>query len=405
MSLLLDALKRAEQEKLARGPAEPAPAPHAPSPAPVPARDRPAANAASLELQPLGSAGVSLGGPRPEPSHTAQTVFQAKSSPPAAERGRGMIWATIGAVAVVVIAAGAYVWYSVKSLTPQVAVTPRPRPITIPPPPGAPPATTVGESTVVAASAPPLLDPPPRSPGAPGLPAASPSASAPAPAASEPRVRDDPIAGVLRDSSSSQAAPLRLDRTAESPRRVPADISAGYDALREGNLPSARRSYGAALALDPANLDAVLGMATIEARSGNRPAAALQYRRALELDPRNATAVAGLASLADFSRPESIEAQLRSDLLRLPESPALHFTLGNVLSAQSRWTEAQAEYFEAHRIDPASADVMFNLAVAMDHLGQSRIAAGFYQRALDAAPGTSAQFDRQAVARRLAEIR
>jgi Tfp pilus assembly protein PilF len=182
-------------------------------------------------------------------------------------------------------------------------------------------------------------------------------------------------------------------------------VSAGYEALRQGHLSSARSSYAAAITQDPANLDSVLGMATIEARSGNRPAAALQYRRALELDSRNPTALAGLAALADFSRPEAIEAQLRSDLLRFPESSALHFTLGNVYSSQKRWTEAQAEYFEAHRLDPGSADVMFNLAVSMDNLGQTRLAAGFYRRALESAPGQSAQFDTNAVARRLAEIR
>ena len=118
-----------------------------------------------------------------------------------------------------------------------------------------------------------------------------------------------------------------------------------------------------------------------------------------------ATALAGLAALADFSRPEALEAQLRGELARNPDSAALRFTLGNLFSAQARWHEAQGEYYEAHRLDPGNADVLYNLAVALDNLGQARVAAGFYRRALEAAREQGAQFDPAPVARRLAEIR
>ena len=145
-------------------------------------------------------------------------------------------------------------------------------------------------------------------------------------------------------------------------------------------------------------------MATIEARSANRAVATEHYRRVLELDPRNATALAGLAALADFSRPDALEAQLQADLERLPESAALQFTLGNLYAAQARWSEAQAAYFEAHRLDPGSAEIAHNLAVSLDHVGQRRLAAGFYRRALEGARGRVPPFDAAAVARRLAEL-
>jgi len=75
------------------------------------------------------------------------------------------------------------------------------------------------------------------------------------------------------------------------------------------------------------------------------------------------------------------------------------------MSAQGRWHEAQAEYFEAHRLDPGSPETMFNLAVSLDRLGQARAAAGFYTRALDAVRGQQAPFDTAAVRRRLEELR
>jgi Tfp pilus assembly protein PilF len=187
--------------------------------------------------------------------------------------------------------------------------------------------------------------------------------------------------------------------------RVPTEIAAGYDALRAGDLAAARRGYGAAIAADPSSLDATLGLATIEARLGNAPAAASLYRRALELDPRNATALAGLASIADMSQPEQLEAQLRADIARYPQSAALHFALGNLYAARGRWEEAQAAFFDALRLEPASADTLYNLAVAMDHMGQRRLASDYYRRALEAARGQSAQFDPAPVARRLSELR
>ena len=78
--------------------------------------------------------------------------------------------------------------------------------------------------------------------------------------------------------------------------------------------------------------------------------------------------------------------------------------LGNVYASQSLWTQAQAAYFEAHRLDPGNADIAHNLAVSLDRIGQPRIAATMYRRALDASRTQATQFDPAAVQRRLAEL-
>ena len=209
---------------------------------------------------------------------------------------------------------------------------------------------------------------------------------------------------LLRDSASVPPTPLKLTRTLDAPRVQP-EVAQGYEALRRGDLVLAKSRYEAALAVDAFNIDASLGLATIAARSGDRAGAATHYRRALELDAKNASALAGLASLADYSRPESLEAQMRADLTRHPQSAPLHFALGNLYASQSRWSDAQAAYFEAHRFAPDDADISYNLAVSLDHLGQSRSATDFYQRALAAGRGQAAQFDRAQVQRRLAELK
>lgn len=401
MSLLLDALKRAEQEKLARQPGT-SPAPPA-RPVAVPS---PSAGP-SLELQPIGIAGGSApahaahaapGARADGAAHAAQNVFQAKAADPDAPRNRTVLWTMFGAIAIVAIAAAAYVWYSVKSLTPQYASTPRPRAAPTPPPAsGAPLPPTAAMGSIV--PAPGAVVPAQVAPEAPPSAAAAPAAATAPPPMHTAAERLERAAAEARTPP-----PLQMDRSPEDARRVPAQVAQGYESLRRGDFAAARRGYAAALASDPTNADAHLGMATIEARSANRAAATEHYRRVLELDPRNATALAGLAALADFSRPDALEAQLQADLARLPESAALQFTLGNLYAAQARWSEAQAAYFEAHRLDPGSAEIAHNLAVSLDHVGQRRLAAGFYRRALEGARGRVPPFDAAAVARRLAEL-
>ncbi len=409
MSLLLDALKRAEQEKLARQAESPPPAP------PHTTASMQAANAPNLELQPIASAaGVA---PRSD-AQAAQAVFDAKTAArPAAEGGKkGALLAALGAIAVIVIAAGAYVWYSIQTLAPKSLATAGPlRP---PPAPTPSPASGQAPAGVAASGAPGGASVPGTVASAPSpTPRFEPSPAGPAPATvtpsgvpstPPPRNRAAPDAAqklameLLRGAPAE--APVKLERSADAVT-VPANISQGYAALRDGDLVAARRGYAAAVAADGGSIDARLGLATVEARAGNRGAANVQYRKALDLDPRNATALAGIASLADFTRPEAVEMQLRMELDRNPDSAALHLSLGNLYASQGRWSEAQRSFFEAHRLQAGSADTLYNLAVSLDHLGQARLAREYYGRALEAAPGQATQFEPALVSRRLAEMK
>jgi tetratricopeptide (TPR) repeat protein len=389
LSLLLDALKRAEQEKLARGDRPDLQIVGSGEVQPSARHERAEAAGAELELHPLtpppAAAAAAASATREKTAaQAAQAVFQAKVDPGREKPRRTLIVAALAIIILAILAAGGYVWYVMKSLTPPpLPPRPAPMPITAAPPAATPaaPAPAAPEPVTVAAA-----------------PAAPPQA-APAPPS-----RDQIAADLLRDAqAASEPPPLRLDRSQETPS-VPTDISAGYDALRRGDYDAARRSYQAAITADSASVDANLGLATAEARAGNVSAASLFYRKALELDPRNATALAGLAALADASRPGAVEARLREDVMRSPQSPALHLALGNVYAAQKRWSEAQGEYFEAHRLDPANPDIAFNLAVSLDNLGRGALAAQFYRRALDSARAQPAQFDPAAVNRRLAEM-
>jgi Tfp pilus assembly protein PilF len=406
VSLLLDALKRAEQEKLAKQGERAEPQRERREPIAMPASSP--ASAASLELAPINS--PSAGAP-PRASAAdkarhdtaaAQNVFQAKDAPAAERSKKGLVLVIALAVIVALIAGfGLYVWQKIDSFTPRVAASARPRPpapLTVAPAP--PVDATPSFGTILSA--------PPQQPSAAIQPPPAPEAKKEAPAhapATGTRDPRDAVAQLLRDAPAARPAPpLKLAPSVERPR-VPAEVAAGYESLRNGDTAAARRSYAAALASDPTNLDALLGAATIEARSGNRTLASSHYRRALDVDPRNATAIAGLASLSDYGDSQGLESQLRGEIARNPQSPQLHFTLGNLYASQSRWNDAQVEFFEAHRFDPANADIVFNLAVSLDRLGQARLAAEHYRRALDAASRQATQFDPAAVQRRLAALK
>jgi len=397
MSLLLDALKRAEQEKLTRQGDRPAP-----GPAPRAAASAADAANSTLELAPVSPPPAS-GAPRADAA-AAQAVFKAKA-PQEPVRNRGALWAAAAAIVVLLVSAGAYVWYSVRSLAPPRAAAPaRVRSQSLAPPPD----LSARRPEPFSPASPPVPQGPAPVPAA-GAPAttmspAAPIASAPADTPAAPAARPSAADQILRSAAPGGRDPVKLARTRDQAPRVPADVVSGYEALVAGDLGTAARHYAAAIAADPANVDAHLGLATVEARRGNPAAAAAAYRRALALDPQNPTALAGLAALADFSRPEALESDLRADLARQPQSAALNLTLGNLYAAQGRWAEAQAAYFEAHRLQPENPDVAYDLAVALDHLGQRRPAADFYRRALEARRGAAAQFDAAAAARRLSEL-
>jgi tetratricopeptide (TPR) repeat protein len=49
------------------------------------------------------------------------------------------------------------------------------------------------------------------------------------------------------------------------------------------------------------------------------------------------------------------------------------------------WAQAQQSYFQAYHLEQSNPDYAYNLAVALEHLSQSRLALGFYRRALQLA--------------------
>ena len=420
MSLLMEALKKAEEAKRQAGEGKSASA--APAEltlqAVTPAATPPGSALPDLSQQHLDSldaelATVSTSAP-PRKRVVAQTakpekisaeraetdersavrnVFAAKQAP----KSRTPLWLLLGLVGVAIVGIGGYFWWQVQSMSGGALAKSAASMATIPHVPGLQP-----QQTQPTPAQPAMVQPAVHN----AEPTLLPSLPEPARLQTEnfaplPEKREQPAPPV----SNPQAAPESPIRLSDNRTKADTLLNRAYEALLVDNLNDARRDYEQVLRRDPRNTDALLGLATIAARQGQANTAADLFLRVLEADPKDLHAKAGLINLKGQSDPALSESRLKTLLASQPESSALNFALGNVYASQARWSDAQQAYFRAHTGEPENADYLFNLAVSLDHLHQNKLAAQYYQLALNAAETRSTAFDKNQARNRLLELR
>jgi tetratricopeptide (TPR) repeat protein len=207
------------------------------------------------------------------------------------------------------------------------------------------------------------------------------------------------------------AAPPRREAAAQSNITItPASalpdpvLDGAFQAFNAGDLGTARSNYQQVLRSNPANRDALLGLAAVETRAKRLDSAEAYYARLLELDPRDMHAQAGLIGLKGQVDPLASESRLKNMISSQPEASFLYFALGNQLAAQKRWDEAQQAYFKAYVGDPDNPDFAYNLAVSLDQIRQTKPALEYYRRALALAGTRSIAFDKGQVGKRIAQL-
>jgi Tfp pilus assembly protein PilF len=183
-------------------------------------------------------------------------------------------------------------------------------------------------------------------------------------------------------------------------------VQAGYRSLASGDFTTAQTEYLAALALDPNNVDALMGAATTAARGGKSIAAATGYARVLRLEPGNPDATAAMAMLAsDGAASELNESRLKILIAGDDGNrPALHAALAGVYARDARWSDAAQEYFTALGKDPGNPDLAYNVAASLDQNRNRAMALAYYEQALAFARQRPAQIDLHAVERRITQL-
>ncbi|HRH15632.1 MAG TPA: tetratricopeptide repeat protein, partial [Azonexus sp.] len=275
----------------------------------------------------------------------ARNAFAAKQ-PQRPSRLRMVL--ALGLIGVALVGIGAYVWYQIQSMSGTSLTLPASTPAPVAQRPAAP---TSAPAALPALPALPLANSAPISPS---------TATAPV-AAARPAFssRAETIEAMAASGKGNNAPQIRLTRSHPEPD---ANVEAGYASLQGNQFDAARRDYERALKADPNNVDALLALAAIAQRQG-RSADADRYRqRAIDADPRDPAAQA--ASLGSSASGDQLanESRLKSLLAAQPESGPLNFALGNLYSRQSRWSEAQQVYFNAVAADADNPDYLFNLA-------------------------------------------
>lgn len=372
MSLLLDALKKSGHGQAAAGGEGGGP----PDAKPSLSLEEPPAQRPQPTQQALP------GQNRSEPARDGgRNLFASKKTAPAKKRKRlGIVPITLIGASVFGAGYGYYVYREVTGLT---------APARAAVPPAAPPAPAAQPPAQVAMIAPrPVAEQPPVAEKVP-TPQSAPVGEKPAATYHHRAARSKRGFTIEKHQQADTITPL---------------LEAAYRAYRAGDFATAQKNYSEALRQDSKNHDALLGLATISKEQGQDALAAQYYGQMLALDPRDAMANAGMATLEKGGQ-ASRESRLKLLLEQQPQSAALHFALGNLYSEQKRWPDAQQAYFDSYSLQPDAAQYAYNLAVSLDHLGQGKLAAQYYRRALDLDASRSANIDRAQTQRRLDELR
>ena len=343
----------------------------------------------------------------------AQQLFESKELD---VNPRKPFYITLGLLGLFALGTVGYFWYQ---LQPRSAFrTPPPSSGQAAPPPAAAapaaPATAPPGPQAASTVTPPVgTQPAEPAKSAPAARAAA-VAAPPAPPSAQRKatfVRQD--APAAETSGEATPAPAQKRRAASrdgditiTPSRMQSDpvLEAAYQSFNTGDLTKARDAYQQVLRYSPNSRDALLGLAAVETQAKRHEAAESYYLRLLELDPRDAHAQAGLIGLRGQVDPNAAESRLKSMIATQPGASFLHFTLGNQYAAQSRWAEAQQAYFQAYTSDPEHPDFAYNLAISLDRMHQTKQALEYYRRALALSADRPVSFDKAQAAKRVAQL-
>ena len=192
-----------------------------------------------------------------------------------------------------------------------------------------------------------------------------------------PRPRDAPALPIQTPVPNDNAW-----ASVQSSSSGPSILEIAYQDLISGRLPEAGAAYAQALAVNPQERDALLGLAYIAQRQGRKDESLSFYKRVLRQEPGNVTARAGILSLNPSGDLQDFGNQSREVAEQNPDSAAAQSALGHALVRQDRLADARVAFSRAMQLAPEVPRHAFNLAVAFDRLHNYDEAQRYYERAV-----------------------
>ncbi len=166
-------------------------------------------------------------------------------------------------------------------------------------------------------------------------------------------------------------------------------VAANHETLKQqalaafdsGDLQAAEQQYLRWKNLQPQSVAARFGLARVALARADVTSARAYYLDILQLEPDNTAAQASLLNLPGLENQENLR-RLQALLDAHPRNSYLNYVMGNYQAGIGRWQQAQQLYFNALSGQNDNAVYAFNLAIALDQLGQSAAAADHYRRSL-----------------------
>jgi Flp pilus assembly protein TadD len=159
-------------------------------------------------------------------------------------------------------------------------------------------------------------------------------------------------------------------------------------ALANGAPDTALHIAQQALAANPHDVSAMVRVAQAQSALGQREQATQRFRQALALEPNNAGAALGLGRLELASDPAAAAAVLLRISARDPHNVAILVDLGIARDLQGQHAEAQRAYRQALAVEPGRSAANVNLALSLALSGDPRQALAIL-RPIALSPGAS----------------
>jgi Tfp pilus assembly protein PilF len=163
------------------------------------------------------------------------------------------------------------------------------------------------------------------------------------------------------------------------------ELQKAYEAMRSGETWIAIEIYKDVLKEQPANQDALFGIATAFQRTGELDWARPFYDKLLRVNPRHADGLNNLLVLVAEESPQEALSRLHELEKSNPDFAPIQAQLGLLYHQNGEFDKARYHLLRAIRLEPGDIDYKYNLAIIFDEQGDAAEAVVLYRKLLQAA--------------------
>lgn len=197
--------------------------------------------------------------------------------------------------------------------------------------------------------------------------------------------REDPSAGNIPtyDVRAHEEMGMKIEVRKTNPN-VNQYLEQGYENLIAGRYQIAAGYYEEALNVEPRNENAMFGLGTTYQKLGRTEEARDTYAKLLSFNPTHLEALNNFMALISDEAPAEAIAELERMETESPDFSPIPAQLGIIHSKQGNYAKAAEKLARALYLSPENNAYKYNLAIALDKLGQSEAASDLYVQLITA---------------------